>query len=386
MQTVESYFTSSPELKSVLHILIILLSVIIVNIIIRIILAIINKRLKEKSAILRIFYQSINKPLRIVMWIIGLWIIVTQILNLHSGASNGLLTMSYMALKVFITLCIVWMLMSFAQGVKNHFIEKNTRTDGGYNDFSMIETSYKASQAVILVIAFFTILSSLDIPLGALAGLSGIVAGFIAISQRELIADVFGGVILYIDRPFSVGDWIYTVDGKIEGTVEKISFRLTLIRAFDKRPIYVPNALFLNTAVVNASRMTNRRILQYIGVRYQDFDKLPAILSGVKQMLKEHKAIDQKCTTLVCIVNGNTNMGSSIEGVFGSYSINFMIYTFTKTTNWVRFQALQDEIMLKIGQIIKDHGAEIAFPTTTLDLPNDAIDALSKHTSPQSNS
>ena len=377
MSTLQQYLSQYAGSQTYIHMFIILIAIIVINIIIRVILAIVEKKLKDKAKILTIFYRAINKPLRIITWIVGLWAIATQIIHWSTTTSGTLLAISYMVIKVLVILCVMWALMAFAKGVKNHFIDKNTRTDGGYNDFSMIETSHKAAQAVILILAFFTILGALNIPLVALAGMTTVIAGFFAISQQSLIKNLFGGIVLYLDRPFSVGDWIYTTDGKIEGTVEKISFRLTQIRAFDQRPIYVPNDTFLTAAVVNASRMNNRRILQYIGIRYHDFDKLPTILSTVKDMLAQHDAIDQKRTTLVCVINGNTNVGSSIEGVFGAYSINFMVYTFTKTTNWIKFQAIQDEIMLKIGTIIEQAGAQIAFPTTTLDIPNDAIHALS---------
>ena len=183
---------------------------------------------------------------------------------------------------------------------------------------------------------------------------------------------------LHLDRPFSVGDWIYTTSGGIDGKVEKMSFRLTQIRGSDKRPIFVPNATFLTAAVVNASRMSNRRILQYIGIRYEDFQRLPLILNDVKEMLNTHKEIDQKMTILVSLINGKTDMGSTTEGAFGSSAINFMVYAFTKTTNLVKFQTIQDDVMIKVGKIIGDMGAEIAFPTTTIDLPSEAITLMAK--------
>ena len=376
MDPITQLFNIDQAYQPYLHAAIVIISILLVNVIIRIILAIFDRKLAKKSPYLRIFYQAVNRPLRYITWIIGLWIILTQLINWPGKQVQSIIDLADMTVKVLVILCVSWILMRFARGVKGHFVEKNTRTDGGYNDFSMIETAYKASQAVILTLAFFSILSSLNIPIVALAGMATVATGFLALTQQELIKNLFGGTILYLDRPFSVGDWIYTIGGGIEGTVEKISFRLTIIRGFDKRPIYVPNATFLTASVVNASRMSNRRILQYMGIRYQDFAKLPKILTDVREMLKKHHAIDQKCITLVCIVNGNTNMGSSTEGVYGSYSINFMIYTFTKTTNWVKFQATQDDVMIKVGQIIEQNDAQIAFPTTTLDLPEDALHAL----------
>jgi len=378
MENITQFLTNHPMWALCFRIFVIVVAIFIINIIIRIAFILFEKKLSHKSEILRIFYHAINKPLRIITWIIGLWVILTQAITWQRRAFLTILDISYMAVKVLVILSIAWALFSFAKELKSYFIKKNTRTDGGYNDFSMIETIHKAAQFVIVLFAFFSVLSALNIPLMALAGMTTVIAGFVAISQQELIKNLFGGVVLYLDRPFSVGDWIYTVTGNIQGTVEKISFRLTVIRSLDKRPIYVPNSMFLSTAVVNGSRMTNRRILQYIGIRYVDFPKLPNILQDVNAMLKNHPDIDTKLATLACMVNGSTNMGGNIEGVFGSSSVNFMVSCFTITTNRVEFQAIQDNIMVKVADIIANHNAEIAFPTTTLDFPLETIDALKR--------
>ena len=362
--------TVFPHIYLIFYIVAILLT----NISIRVFLFFLRKRLAKKSELLEIFCSTVNKPLRYIIWIIGSWLIVTHILNWSGNYSNSSITNIFnIAIKLSILLCFFLFSNNLAKKIKSYFIKKLTRTDGGYNNFSMIEACYKGAQVLIIIGTFFITLSALDISIVALAGMATVVTGFVAISQQELIKNLFGGTVLYIDRPFSVGDWIYTIDGKIEGTVERISFRLTQVRGFDKRPIYIPNSTFLSTSVVNASRMSNRRILQYIGIRYQDFKKIHIILEAIKIMLKNSEHIDQKCTTLVCVVNGNAKMGSNIEGFFGASSLNFMIYTFTKTTNWVEFQNIQNSIMIKVGEIINDNGAEIAFPTMTLDFPKDTL-------------
>ena len=89
-------------------------------------------------------------------------------------------------------------------------------------------------------------------------------------AAKDLLANFFGGLTIYLDRPFAVGDWIRSPDREIEGTVERIGWRLTLIRTFDKRPLYIPNAVFTTIAVENPSRMHNRRIYETIGIRYDD--------------------------------------------------------------------------------------------------------------------
>lgn len=195
----------------------------------------------------------------------------------------------------------------------------------------------------------------------AFGGVGGIAVGFAA---RDLLSNFFGGLMIYLDRPFAIGDWVRSPDREIEGTVETIGWRLTIVRTFDKRPLYIPNAVFNTITVENPSRMTNRRIKENIGIRYKDAAKMNDIVSDVKAMLKEHEDIDQSQTL---IVNFNTYAASSLE---------FFIYTFTKTTNWIRFHEVKQDVMLKIIKIVHKHEADFAFPTTTLDgIPKLSMDA-----------
>jgi MscS family membrane protein len=118
----------------------------------------------------------------------------------------------------------------------------------------------------------------------------------------------------------------------------------------------VPNAVFTLIAVENASRMLHRRIYETIGVRYVDIDKVPAIVAEIKAMLVAHPEIEKSKTTIVNFVK------------FAASSLDIMIYTFTRTTSWIEFHEIQQEVMLKIANIIAAHGAELAFPTRTLHL------------------
>src|SRR5690606_7863144 len=122
----------------------------------------------------------------------------------------------------------------------------------------------------------------------AFGGIGGIAVGFAA---KDLLANFFGGLMIYLDRPFAVGDWIRSPDREVEGTVEYIGWRLSRIRTFDQRPLYVPNSVFMNIAVQNPSRMTNRRIFENVGIRYEDGDKMAAIIDNVRTMLENHAEI-----------------------------------------------------------------------------------------------
>ena len=185
----------------------------------------------------------------------------------------------------------------------------------------------------------------------AFGGIGGLAVGFAA---KDLLANFFGGLMLYLDQPFKVGDWVRSPDQEIEGTVEDVGWRLTRIRTFDKRPLYIPNAIFNSISVENPSRMSNRRIYETIGLRYDDAEKMARIVDEVRAMLEQHEAIDLNRTLIVNFVS------------FGASSLDFFVYTFTRTTAWVEFHAIKQDVLLKILEIIHANGADVAFPTRTL--------------------
>ena len=189
----------------------------------------------------------------------------------------------------------------------------------------------------------------------AFGGVGGIAIGFAA---KDLLSNFFGGLFIYLDRPFDVGDWVRSPDREIEGTVEQIGWRVTRIRTFDKRPLYIPNSVFSQISVENPSRMSNRRIKETIGIRYDDISIMIIIINQVKEMLKAHPDIDTEKTLIVNF------------DCFAPSSLDFFIYTFTKTTDWIQFHEVKQNVLLKIIHIIEKNGAEIAFPTSTLHFSN----------------
>lgn len=231
-----------------------------------------------------------------------------------------------------------------------------------YTSDPMDETTVKAIgkllRASVIITATLIAMQAFGYSISGLlafGGIGGLAVGFAA---KDLLANFFGGLMIYLDQPFKVGDWVRSPDKEIEGTVEDIGWRLTRIRTFDKRPLYVPNSVFNSIAVENPSRMFNRRIYETVGVRYQDIDKMAGIVADVKQMLCEHPEIDQNQTMIVNFVS------------FGASSINFFVYTFTKTIKWVAFHEVKQDVLFKVSDIVAGHGAEIAFPTSTVHIPD----------------
>ena len=127
--------------------------------------------------------------------------------------------------------------------------------------------------------------------------------------------------------------------------------------------LYVPNSPFSNIALENPSRMSHRRIKETIGVRYDNIHVIPRIMEDIRSYLISAEEIDESQTLMV-----------NIE-LFGPSSVDFFVYTFTHTTVWTEFHMVKDTVMLRIAEIIESHGAEIAFPTMTVHLPDSAAES-----------
>lgn len=213
----------------------------------------------------------------------------------------------------------------------------------------------------IIVVIFLLYGEHFGMSLSGLLTFGGIGGLAVGMAGKDILSNFFSGIMLYFDRPFSIGDWIRSPDRNIEGTVTEIGWRITKITTFDHRPLYVPNSLFSSISVENPGRMTNRRITTTIGLRYEDAAKVGAIVEAVNQMLKNHPGIDQRQTLLVYF------------NQFADSSLNIMVYCFTKTTVWAEWLAVQQDVFLKIINIVQAHGADFAFPSQTLYMDTSAM-------------
>jgi MscS family membrane protein len=293
-----------------------------------------------------VFVTALEAPLRVVLWV-GVAYLCLDVL------SKTLQQQVTTLLDTSLILVLTWFAQRMIKGVEDQLLAE--RGDGlASTDRATVQAVAKLLRIILWVFAGLTVLQTLGISISGLlafGGIGGIAVGFAA---KDLLANFFGSLSIYLDRPFTTGDWIRSPDKEIEGTVEEIGWRLTCIRTFDQRPLYVPNALFSQISVENPSRMRNRRIYETIGLRYEDAGKVDAVVSDVREMLRAHPEIDLTRTLIVNFVS------------FGPSSLDFFVYTFTKTTDWVRFHEIKQDVLLQILDIIYRHGADVAFPTQTL--------------------
>jgi MscS family membrane protein len=297
--------------------------------------------------------KSIPKPLSIIIWATGIAFAAEIIQKATKAVIFAAVEPARDTVVIF---AFAWFLVQLIQCGENYFHEQEDSKDR-----TTIDAISKLLRISVGITSTLVILQTLGYSVSgilAFGGIGGIAIGFAA---KDLLANFFGGLIIYLDRPFAIGDWIRSPDRNIEGTVEAIGWRVTRIRTFDKRPLYIPNSVFSSIAVENPTRMHNRRIYETIGIRYQDAPKMTTIIQKIKDMLLTHPEIDTKQTL---IVNFNS---------FAPSSMDFFIYTFTKTTNWIRFHEIKQDVLLKIINIINEEKAETAFPTSTIYLAKEGI-------------
>ncbi len=298
--------------------------------------------------------DALRRPLTALIWVVGITFaadIVRQETEAAIFAAVGPLR------DVGVIVIIAWFLIRLVRRAEENIVSGQTAR-GAPVDRATADAIGKLLRISIVITAALVVLQTLGFSISgvlAFGGIGGIAVGFAA---KDLLSNFFGGLMLYLDRPFVVGEWIRSPDREIEGTVEEIGWRLTRIRTFDKRLLYVPNAVFAAITVENPSRMSHRRIYETIGLRYDDAERVSTVLEAIRDMLRAHPDIDQGQTLMV-------NLNS-----FGPSSLDFFVYAFTRTTVWTEYHEVKERILLQIHDIIAAHGAEVAFPTRTLHVPD----------------
>ncbi|RMG51581.1 MAG: mechanosensitive ion channel family protein [Gammaproteobacteria bacterium] len=371
--TLRNWFSelAGSENAWILQIFVIILVVVVTNFVVRVFLNRLHRKLSgTRNEWDDALVLALKRPLPLLVWIIGLTF-AADVIKVERKAS--IFEFADPLRDIGIIAMLAWFLVRFVEEWQRILVARHQKGETRL-DRATIVAMGKLMRLTVIITAVLVALQTLGVSVAgvmAFGGIGGIAIGFAA---KDLLANFFGGLMIYLDRPFIEGDWIRSPDKDIEGTVEHIGWRLTRIRRFNKRPLYVPNSVFMSIAVENPSRMLNRRIYETLGIRYDDLDKMDAITRDVKAMLRAHPEIDQEQTM---IVNFNA---------FNESSVDFFIYTFTKTTEWVRFHEIKQDILLKVAEIIQRHGAEMAFPTRTVylerpvpDQPDDTPEGAGAH-------
>ena len=265
-----------------------------------------------------IVLTSLQKPLTYLIVLLSFTFIIDA-LNLSYQFFTDFHTSKI--IYVLVVFLIAWTLVRILDNYYNSktFL-KNLKDD---DDAIVIEQTYEITirvfKIIIIAIALLMLMQEFGVSISGLLAFGGVGGLVVGLAAKDLLSNFFGGLMIYFDRPFKVGEFIKSPDRNIEGIVESIGWRLTVVRTFSKNVLYIPNSAFSNIIVENATRMTNRRINEVIGLRYEDLEKIPEIVKKVRSYLDDKKGIDHSNKPVVYFKS------------FSASSCDFFKYAFTNT-------------------------------------------------------
>lgn len=294
--------------------------------------------------------QIFSLPFQVLLWVLGITLLI-EVLGQRLGFTFFENYINAFRSTGFV-LCVAWILLRWKKVAQRDFL--NREKAALRVDSSLVQVIGKILSIVIAVISLMVILQVWGLNIGPLVAFGGIGAAAVGFAGKDVIANFCGGFMLHINRPFMVGDVIHLPEQHVEGCVEEIGWYLTTVRDKEKRPIYLPNAIFSNVHIINSSRMTHRHIEEKIGVRYEDFSRIPSLIENIKQVISHHPAIDTHLPILV-VLNG-----------FNQCTLDLYLNAYTLETRYDQYLLAKHEILMLIYQEVVKAGAELPTPTMSI--------------------
>jgi len=297
---------------------------------------------------IKIVLDGASQPVGWTLVMIGLWfaILVLPIDPNHYAVIHRI----FVAASIIIG---IWMLSRLIDILTDLWMESAENTETKLDD-QIVPIIRSTSKVFVVLVGIVMVLQNVGVNVtGLFAGL-GIGGMALALASKDFMTNLFGGVVIFLDRPFQIGDWIEIDD--IEGTVEEVGLRTTRVRTFARSLITVPNQVFTTGHVNNWSQMGKRRIKTSVGLTYDtSAEQMEAAVEKIRQIIRD----DDNLRNDFFLVNFNN---------YGASSLDIFIYCFTWTTNWAEFMDAQQKFYLTIMRSLKEMGLECAFPTTTVHL------------------
>ncbi|MFH1724898.1 MAG: mechanosensitive ion channel family protein [Elusimicrobiota bacterium] len=296
-----------------------------------------------------ILIDVLRKPLPLAFVVIGLYLAVhslpvpTEPVNIRH-----FLHAAFRSLSV---LFVVWVAVRLIDGICAEWTELAKKTPSGLDD-QLVPIIRKSGKVFLILIGGILVLQNMGYSVGGLLAGFGLGGAAVALAAKDSLSNLFGSIVVFIDRPFSVGDWI-EMDG-CEGTVEEIGLRTTRVRTFANSLMTVPNSKFTTSVINNWQRMKKRRIKFTIGLTYgTTAEQMEKIIERIRRLIRD----DENIRDDFFLVNFDA---------FGPSSFDVFIYCFTKSTRWADFLEAKQKFMLNIVREVHEMGLDFAFPTRTL--------------------
>ncbi len=262
-------------------------------------------------------------------------------------------TFVFGTMKVLAGAILVWFLFRAVDAIVGSLAVYAQRSESKLDD-QLLPLIRRALKATIAVVCFLWIVQLLGYSVSSLLAGLGIGGLAVALALQDTLANFFGSIFIFLDRPFTVGDWIKVAG--TEGTVEQIGFRTTRIRTWPATLVFIPNKTVANEVIDNWSRMPKRRVSQTIGITYETrADQMQNAVSAIRGILEGDEGVDQEFM-LIRFTE------------FGEFSLNILVYYFTRDVTWDEHLATKERVNLGIMRALEELGLSIAFPTHTIHL------------------
>ena len=290
------------------------------------------------------FVKAMEGPARFFPIVVGFFI-ASYYLEFRPESQEFIDTLN----RTLITILIFWLLHQFIQPVSYLLggLEKVLTRE-------LIGWIIKALKILIIILGSAAVLELWGIKIGPIIAGLGLFGVAVALGAQDLFKNLISGILVLVEKRFKVGDWII-VEEIIEGIVERIGFRSTVIRKFDKSLAIIPNFQFAENAVINVSATTNWIISWVITLQYNTtVEQLKKIRDEIEKYITTHK--DYK-----------TSLGYAVRvDKFSDSSIDMYIRCFTVTDDWDEWLGVKERLALEIKQIVEKNNASFAFPSQSI--------------------
>ena len=307
----------------------------------------------SKYILLEAILHSLRKPITLIIWYL-VFVYALQLTLTLINYKPLQITLDQFA-NFGIVISLMWFLLHFIGQIQTR-INNDIASQRRYDETS-IHAVARIARIIVVTVAFLCLLPIFGLPLATIYTIAGGLSIGISLAAQDVLKNIFGGFMLYFERPFGIGDWIASPDKQIEGVVENIGWRTTTIRAFNTRPMYVANATFSTVTIINYSRLQCWRMEQLVHIRYQDFQQVNHITQAINELLQNDTHRQPGKTPAVNLINLDNS------------SLTLKIYAYINTKDENKFKDVQQELLVKMIAIITENGAELSGQTQTILIP-----------------
>ena len=302
--------------------------------------------LKSKNQIDDTIISVIESPLKFLPVVIGFFI-ASSFVDFSSNVQNFIDLVNRSLITIFIFWLLHQLVIPFSFLIKK-FEEKISKP--------LVDWTLRGLKILIIILGTVAILELWGIKVGPVIAGLGLLGVAVALGAQDLFKNLISGIMILMERRFTIGDAIW-VSGEVEGVVEQIGFRSTLVRRFDSTPVMVPNYKFAEQSVTNHTRRHHRRIRWLIGLEYRtSVDQLKKIRDAIQKVIIENTSFAK---------NANTGYFVRVDS-FSDSSIDMLVQAFTETNDWAEYLKIKEELAVNIMNIVEDNNAGFAFPSQSL--------------------